>query len=318
MGEITVIDLVDKYMNTRRNLKTNSLRAYSSPIASIRNDPFGQRKINTVKLSDAKQYCVQLHDNGYSRNTIAIYQAVLRPSFQLAVDDDAIRKNPFDFTLSDIIPNDAKQRTALTKEQEKQYLDFVESLHGNYLDDIIILFGTGLRVSELYGLTKADVDFSRRCVVVNKQLCRTGDKPYFIDKPKTDSGYRTIPMTDKVHMAFQRVLAARNPQIEYIVDGVSGFVFLDKDDRPKTAMHIENYMRYIQQKFIAEHGKTIPNVTPHVCRHTFCTRCQQSGIDCKSLQFLMGHSNVSVTLDVYSHNDYAHTERAFREIAECI
>ena len=183
---------------------------------------------------------------------------------------------------------------------------------GSYYDDVVILLGTGLRVSELYGLTKADIDFDRRCIHIHKQLCRMADKPYFVAPPKTSSGNRSIPMTDTVYMAFRRVLENRgHPKAEMMVDGYSSFLFLDKDGKPKVAMHLENYMRGMRRKYVKKHGNTLPSVTPHVLRHTFCTNMQQAGIDVKSLQYLMGHSNVSVTLDVYTHTDFNAVQEAF-------
>ena len=319
-GEITVSELVDRYINLRRGLKENSMRAYSSAIARVHNDPFGQRKIKNVKLSDAKGWFVSLHDEGLKQNTISVIQSVVRPAFEMAVDDDMIRKNPFKFKLSDVVPNDAYIRKALTKAQQERYLQFIRDCgQGNYYDDIVILLGTGLRVSELYGLTRSDIDFERRCIHVQRQLCRTADKPYFVAPPKTQSGFRSIPMTDTVYMAFKRVVEGRGaPSVEMMIDGCTGFLFLDKDGRPKVAMHLENYMRRMQKRYIKLYGKTIPNVTPHVLRHTFCTNAQQALLDVKSLQYVMGHSTASVTLDVYTHSDYDSAERAFRRIAAAL
>ena len=318
-GEMTVADLVDRYMNLKRGLKPNSLRSYNTAVKRIHADPFGQKAIKTVKLSDAKGWFVFLHDSGFKQNTIGILQSVVRPAFEMAVEDDIIRKNPFKFKLSDVVPKDAYVRDALTKEQQEKYLQFVQDCGGNYYDDIVILLGTGLRVSELYGLTKADIDFDRRCIHIHKQLCRIADKPYFVAPPKTSSGNRSIPMTDTVYMAFRRVLENRgHPKAEMMVDGYSGFLFLDKDGKPKVAMHLENYMRGMRREYVKKHGNTLPSVTPHVLRHTFCTNVQQAGLDVKSLQYLMGHSNASVTLDVYTHSDFESAERAFRQIAEAL
>lgn len=315
-GKLTVAELVDQYVEVRRTLKENSLRAYSTAIKRIHKDSFGQRRVNAVKMSDAKKFMVALHDSGLKFNTVTIYYNVLRPAFEMAVDDDAIRKNPFKFKLSDAIPRDASLRDALSKPQQEQYLGFLRAYSkGNYYDDIEILLQTGLRVSELYGLTRADVDFSRRRIYVNKQLCRTADRPYFITAPKTKSGVRYIPLTDRADMAFRRVLNNRKaPETEMQVDGYTDFIFLDKDGRPKTGMHLQNYMRGVQ-KALAKEYEGFPRVTPHVLRHTFCTNMQQAGIDVKSLQALMGHSNVSVTLDVYTHTDYNSVEAAFNRVA---
>lgn len=316
-GEMSVSELVDRYINLKRGLKQNSMRAYGTAIKRIRASEFGQREVKSVRLSDAKGWFVALHDGGMKQNTIGVVQSVIRPAFEMAVDDDMIRKNPFKFKLSDVVPNDAYIRNALTKAQQEKYLQFIRDYgSGNYYDDIVILLGTGLRVSELYGLTKADLDFEHRRIYVRRQLCRTADKPYFITSPKTKSGVRNIPMTDTVYLAFRRVLTNRvTPKVEMLLEGCSGFLFLDKDGKPKVAMHLENYMRGMQRKFVKLYGNILPNVTPHVLRHTFCTDVQQAGLDVKSLQYLMGHSNVSVTLDVYTHSDYDAVEKAFERIA---
>ena len=315
-GDMTVAELVDRYMNLKRGLKQNSLRSYGSAVKRIHADPFGQNPIKTVKLSDAKGWFVFLHDSGIKQNTIGVLQSVVRPAFEMAVDDDIIRKNPFKFKLSDVVPKDAYIRDALTKEQQEKYLQFVQDCGGNYYDDIVILLGTGLRVSELYGLTRADIDFDRRCIHVRRQLCRTAEKPYFVTPPKTKSGIRNVPMTDAVYMALMRVVKARTaPKVELLVDGHSGFLFLDKSGMPKVAMHLENYMRGLQARFKKAYGKPVPRITPHVLRHTFCTNVQQAGLDVKSLQYLMGHSNASVTLDVYTHTDYNVVKHAFDQVA---
>ena len=176
--------------------------------------------------------------------------------------------------------------------------------------------GTGLRVSELYGLTINDIFLEQRYLEVTHQLCRTASKPYFITPPKTKSGIRKIPLTDEVCQAFRRVIQSRNPiRGEFMIDGYTGFLFLDQYGMPKVAMHLENYLRNIQKRHEEESRMAFPHVTPHVLRHTFCTNAQKAGLDVKSLQYLMGHSHASVTLDVYTHSDYSSVEKAFGNIA---
>ncbi len=315
-GEMTVSELVDRYMDLKRKLKTNSMRSYSTAVNRIRDDPFGQMLIRNVKKSDAQKWFVQLHDEGLKRNTISVYKSVLQPAFEMAVDDDAVRKNPFRFNLSDLLPDDAMKRVALTKAQQQKYLKFVdEEGTGIYYDDIVILLETGLRVSELYGLTLSDVDLQKRRISVQRQLCRTGDQPYFVTTPKSSSGVRTIPLSNTAYEAFRHVIANRpRPKIEMMIDGCSGFVFLDKDEKPRVAMHIENYMRIIQKKYRKMHGDSLPTVTPHVLRHTFCTNLQQAGLDPKSLQYVMGHSDPEITMALYTHADYDFVEKTFHKV----
>lgn len=316
-GEISVTELVERYMGIKRGLRKNTMRAYGAAVNRVKKSYFGHMKVRDVKLSDAKKWFVSLHDAGMKQNTIGVIQSIIRPAFEMAVDDDIIRKNPFKFTLSDLIPNDALTRNALTKKQQDAFLNFVlEHCHAHCYDEMVILLETGMRVSEMYGLTKSDIDFKKRRIYIRRQLCRTAEKPYFVTSPKTKSGIRVVPMTDSVYMAFRNVVEHRGkPKIEMIVDGYSGFLFLDKDKRPKVAMHLENYMRGLQKRYLKSHGNTLPTITPHVLRHTFCTNAQQAMLDVKSLQYIMGHSTASVTLDVYTHSNYESAERAFRQIA---
>ena len=251
----------------KRDIGPNTLRAYQTAVNRIRESDFGELKVRNVKLSDAKRFYVELHDKGIKRNTITGYHSILRPAFEMAVDDDMIRKNPFKFKVADILPDDAAKRTALTRSQQETYLKFIrENGQDNYYDDIVILLGTGLRVSELYGLTKKDIDFKKRHIFIEHQLCRTAEQPYFVTSPKTSSGIRCIPMSDMVYMALKRVVANRpTPTVEFLVDGYSGFLFLDKDGKPKVAMHLQNYMRGMQKKIARIYGRSFPGSRPMSC-----------------------------------------------------
>ena len=204
-------------------------------------------------------------------------------------------------------------------EFQQEFLIFCAAITRIPMAILHFILGTGLRVSELYGLTRADIDFDRRCIHVRRQLCRTAEKPYFVTPPKTKSGIRNVPMTDTGYIALMRVVKGKtSPKVELLVDGHSGFLFLDKSGMPKVAMHLENYMRGLQARFEQVYGKPVPRITPHVLRHTFCTNVQQAGLDVKSLQYLIGHSNASVTLDVYTHSSFDSVERAFEQIASSL
>ena len=107
---------------------------------------------------------------------------MLRPAFQMAVDDDILVKNPFGFQLAGVLVNDAFTREAVTKEQMRKFLKFVH-------DDVVyILFHTGMRISEFCGLTLKDIDLENRTVNIDHQLQRTSDMRYIIEATKTDAG----------------------------------------------------------------------------------------------------------------------------------
>ena len=177
-----------------------------------------------------------------------------------------IRKNPFGFELVNVIVNDSVRREAITKKQEREFLRFIkeDSHFCKYYDAIFILFNTGLRISEFCGLTKSDLDFKNKRIKVNHQLKRTSQMQYIIEKPKTESGERYVPMSDEVVACFKRILANRiNPKVKPMVDGLTGFLFLDKNDMPMVALHWEKYFQHIREKYNSVYKVQMPVVTPH-------------------------------------------------------
>ncbi len=315
-GEIIVLDLLKRYIATKTGVRYNTKVGYQFVLNLVSKENFGCLKIRDIKPSDAKQWFIKLYQDGRRYSTITSVRGVLRPAFEMAVEDDIIRRNPFSFQITDVVPNDSKTRQAISGEVKERFLTFIrESRHySQYYDEIIILLGTGMRVSELYGLTRADLDFEARRIKVERQLTRTRHCEYYVEKPKTASGERYIPMTDEVYRAFQNAVQRRKqPKVELLIDGHTGFLFLDKDGKPKVAMHLEHVMKRIVDRYNEAHEDKLPSITPHVLRHTFCTEMANSGIDLKSLQYLMGHSAAGVTLNVYTHASYEAAENAMRK-----
>lgn len=220
-------------------------------------------------------------------------------------------------------------REAITRDEERKFLKFVaEDKHfSKYYDGIFILFKTGMRISEFCGLTLADIDLKARTIRINHQLQRARDGHlYVIDdnirrpETKTPAGMRTIPMTDEVYDVFARVIKARKaPKVEPIVDGYTGFLFFttwNGKTRPSVAMDWEHYFNHIVAKYNKIYKIQMPNVTPHVCRHTYCSNMARSGMNPKTLQYLMGHSDISVTLNTYTHLSLEDAQQEIRRLAQ--
>ena len=315
-GRITVLELVERYINQKRNVRYTTRSGYLFVQSVLAKYDFAERPINTIKVSDAKEWLIQLFDDGYSWNTIASIRGVLRPAFQMAFTEEIIRRNPFDFRL-DFLPNNTVKRLALTDKQQKQFLDFVagDKHFCQYLDEFIVLLGTGMRVSEFCGLTVSDLDFEKRRIRVDHQLVWTRSCKRYIEKTKTEAGCRFIPMDDKVMRSLYNILANRPKlQRECMIDGYTGFILLDQNGNPKVALHIEHVLTRIWEKYNQENVIPLPKITPHVFRHTFCTNMANGGMDLKSLQYLMGHSDASVTLNVYTHTEYGKAQEAMSKI----
>ena len=124
-----------------------------------------------------------------------------------------------------------------------------------------------------------------RKISVNHQLQRKRNMEYIIEDTKTSSGTREIPMTDDVYRCFQRIIASRpRPKTEPMIGGRCGFLYLDKDGKPMVALHWEHYFKHICQKYNSIYKVHMSKVTPHVCRHTFCSNMAKSGMNPKTLQ----------------------------------
>ena len=317
-GNFTVLELVEKYISQKTGVRHNTRSNYNFVVNVIKKEAFGQKRIDKIKVSDAKEWLIkmqQMDGRGYS--SIHTIRGVVRPAFQMAVDDDLLVKNPFEFQLNTVVVNDSVTREAITRQQERDFLEFVKNDKHfcKYYDGIYILFKTGLRISEFVGLTKKNLDFENNRIIVDHQLQRTRDMKYIIEDTKTESGERMVPMTPEVKEAFQRILSNRkNPKVEPMVDGYSGFLYLDKNGRPMVALHWEKYFQHIREKYNKIYRIQMPKVTPHVCRHTFCSNMAKSGMNPKTLQYIMGHSDISVTLNTYTHLNYDDAEEEMQKV----
>jgi integrase len=243
-GNYTVLELVEKYVSLKTGVRHNTAAGYKTVINVLKKEAFGKQRIDKVHLSDAKAWLIKLQQvDGRGYSSIHSIRGVLRPAFQMAVDDDLIRKNPFGFELASVIVNDSVTREAITRKQERELLKFIkEDAHfSRYYDAIYILFHTGLRISEFCGLTISEIEFDEMRIKVDHQLQRTSQMKYVIEEPKTESGTRYVPMTEEVAACFRRIIVNREaPKVEPMVDGYIRFLCLDKNDMPMVALHWEN------------------------------------------------------------------------------
>ena len=318
-GNYTVLELVKKYVSLKTGVRHNTEANYNFVINIIAKEDFGKLRIDKVHLSDAKGWLIKLQKEGRGYSTIHSVRGVLRPAFQMAVDDDLIRKNPFNFELASVIVNDSVTREAITRKQEREFLSFIQADEhfSRYYDGIYILFHTGLRISEFCGLTIGDIDFKEMRINVDHQLQRKRDMTYVVEPTKTTSGTRMVPMTKEVADCFRRILANRiKPKVEPMIDGYTGFLFLDKNEMPMVALHWEKYFKHILDKYNSIYKVQLPKITPHVCRHTFCSNMAKSGMNPKTLQYIMGHSDISVTLNTYSHVGFEDAKEELSRVAE--
>ena len=317
-GNMTVLDLARKYVSLKTGIRHNTEANYKFVIRILEQEEFGKRRIDKVKLSDAKAWLIKLQKDGRGYSSIKTVRGVVRPAFQMAADDDLIRKNPFDFQMATVVVNDSVTREAITRKQERDFLEFIRNDRHfcKYYDGIYILFHTGMRISEFVGLTVSDIDMENRKINISHQLQRKRNMEYIIEETKTAERVRQIPMMEEVYGCFQRILAARRPpKVEPMVDGYTGFLYLDKNGMPMVALHWEKYFQHICQKYNSIYKVQLPKITPHVCRHTFCSNMAKSGMNPKTLQYIMGHSDIGVTLNTYTHLGFEDAEKELERVS---
>ena len=301
---MTVNELVARYLLTKRNVRPATKTNYQYVQRILEKEDFGRKKLSSVKTSDAKLFLIKLQDDGRRHSTIKSIRGVLRPAFQMAVDDDVLFKNPFAFELADVVVNDSVKREAISKDQMNKFLKFVhdDNKYCKYYEVVYILFHTGMRISEFCGLTLKDLDMENRVINIDHQLQRTPEMKYIAQPTKTDAGTRKIPMSEGVFRCFQAIIEDREaPKVEKIIDGYSGFLFYGKDGKPLVAMHWEQRFNHMVNRYNEIYKVQMPNITPHICRHTYCSNMAKAGMNPKTLQYLMGHSDIGVTLNTYTH-----------------
>ena len=216
-----------------------------------------------------------MKEKDFSYNTINNHKRSLKASFYIAIQDDYVRKNPFDFKLSEVIEHDTKEKVALTEEQEQALLSFLktDNVYHMYYDDVLILLKTGLRISELCGLTVADIDFKNEVVVIDHQLLKNKEQGYYIETPKTKSGIIQVPLSRETIQAFQRVIRKRTKGKLIEIDGYKDFLFVNPKGNPKVAIDYNALFVRMVKKYNKHHkDNPMPHITPHTLRHTFCTR----------------------------------------------
>lgn len=306
-AKLTLLDVIDKYLThlyNRKELTHNTKVGHNTTIKALTQYRLGHMEIGRIKPEHCEEWLTDMKKK-YKGSSIQTQISLIKRSFEYAVDYDYISKNPFRRIITD--KSDSKKMEAISIPDMQRFLDFCskDSHSAHCYDMIYILFWTGLRASELCGLTLDNIDMGNRLIHVEKQL-QCINHTHVVLPTKTVNGTRYIPMTDGVYECFERVLKNR-----YIIGDIEpvcydekgkaydGFVFLATRSR-KTIVrsHVEEYLQNCIRRFNnANPDNPIQKFEPHICRHTFATNMQ--GLPPKTLQYILGHGNITTTMNNY-------------------
>lgn len=221
-------------------------------------------------------------DSGLSPAMVQKIRNVLYAIIQYGVDADLLQKN---FVRLITVKNPQSQEVkTLTKEQVQELLAAAEH-HPLYVA-LLILVTTGIRRSELCGLKWTDINWQCQVLHVQRAVVKLGNYDTLIHAPKTNSSRRLLPLHDKALEALQK-RKDEHSDTEYI--------FSRPDGRPIYPEVILDFLKRLGKKL------GMPYLNVHMLRHTAASLLLQAGENPKIVQELLGHSSISITMDIYSH-----------------
>ena len=337
-GKATLNETFDRYISTKYNLRESTRSSYLYTYDHYVRDTFGLKRIAEIKYSDVLQFYYHLlNQQGISLGTLDSVHCLLHPTFQLAVRDEIIRKNPTDGVMKEISRESGKNRGvrhALTIEQQRCFMEYIANhpVYYHWWPMFTILLGTCCRIGEALGLRWQDLDFEKRVISINHSLvyypANGSNKCVLrVSLPKTDAGIRTIPMLDIVKDAFEMLYEEQkeNGFNETEIDGITGFIFCNRFGsvpNPQTVNHTikriaSNYNADEMVQAKKEHRDPIilPNFSCHHLRHTFCTRLCENETNLKVIQSIMGHKNIETTMDIYAEATEKKKQESFENLA---
>lgn len=320
--KMTLNSFWDDYIAMKHELKDSTRSNYIYMYDKYVRPEIGQKNITSIKYSDVKKFYMSLiYERGFKPNSMEIVNTILHPVFTSAVRDGYIRLNPSDGVMAEIKKShtwEKPKRHALTERQQELFVDFTAQSHQykHWLPLITTMLGTGCRIGEILGLRWEDCDFEQNIISVNHTLIyrKFTDESchYAITTPKTKSGERIIPMLGDVKEALKTEYRQQLEDgfNESVIDGYSGFVFRSRYNTVLSPHCVNRVLDRIIKAYNAKEEQAakkerrkpelLPHFSCHNLRHTFCTRFCENETNLKIIQEIMGHADITTTMDIYN------------------
>ena len=319
---LTVNDCYNLWKELKRGIKDSTFKNYIYMYEMFVMPTFGKKRVVQVVKSDVKRFYNNLCDDQHLKiSTIDGIHNVLHQVFQVAVDDNYIRANPCTKMLKELKVahgHEVEKRKALSVGQQELFLKFISETdtYKHWYPVFYIMLNTGMRVGEITGLRWRDVDFESGFISVNHTLVYYNHRDevgtyYSINTPKTDAGKREIPMIEGVKEAFEmerRYQEENGIESKARIDGYDDFIFVNRngDVQHQGTLNkaIKRIARDCNDKVLLEtdldeNPILLPSFSCHILRHTFATRLCEAGVNLKVIQDILGHVDVSTTMNIY-------------------
>lgn len=307
-GKMTLDEWFEKWMDIYKKpvIRPNTKRHYEHIYKKHISPRLGMLPINEITQLQIKSLINKLNDSGYQWETQNKTRIILMDMFDRAMEDNFARRNPAKGVR--LAKNKPTERFILSSEEQ---VEFFECSAGTFYDNLFVTaVNTGLRPGELFALTWEDIDLENMLINVDKTLLYQkldGDekKSFHIGPPKTESSIRSVPINRQCCVALKKqyilkqVVAKRDIRKSEFSDRL----FVTKYNTPlNSVLYSEAIKRIVNEMNLQR--DSLDQIEPfggHTFRHTFATRCIESGVQPKVLQGYLGHADIQMTMNLYVH-----------------
>ena len=246
---------------------------------------FGKAHIADIQQIDIQKYFNTVRSEAgepLAKSTLDKHKLILKSMFDAAIDNDLCYKNPVKNIKFQHV-TDKTEKNVWTKEQADRAREYAQR---HLRLDIVLYLNTGLRRSELLGLKWTDIDFVENTLHVQRAVVQTKGQ-IVIDRPKSATSDRIVPFSE----SFGKYLRKFQSDNEYVL-GTDGVM--------SPATYAKQFSKFMEKM---SKDINVPALTPHELRHTYGTLKRAAGVDIYTIQKVMGHADISITADIYVHND---------------
>lgn len=319
--KMSLNELFERFLKMKKGqVRGSSYATYQTIQKVVQRYPIGQLNVSNIKQTDIKSWLFDLVEEGYSQSYTSTVKQILHGVFEHAVAECILQSNPCRFRLT-FGSKEESVKFALTPIQQKKFLTHVslmpKACHLVHL--FTVLLGTGMRISEAIGITKSSVDFETNRIHVDHQVSYQQEaRGLAVTQPKSAKGNRFIPMTAEVRSSLKQMVEMRSfISANRVIDGHQDFLFVHpRNGAPYGHGYIRNKLDQIVASYNSLNPDSpLPRITPHIFRHTFATNLLEAGVPPKTVQYLLGHSDITTTMNIYAHVSQAYIE-AEMKVAE--
>lgn len=297
-SEKTFRDVLNMWLaNNQIRLKRATVSKYRNLIETHILPELGDTKLSQLNASVINNFLTNKLQNGrldgnggLSASYVRSITLIINAAVNFAVDEELMP------TLKSTINKpsiEKKELQILSLEEQKKLERYLSQETDSTAIGILISLNTGLRIGEVCALTWNDIDLANRVIHVRHTVARAKsfddvtNKKFvlFVDTPKTKASVRDIPVTNNLYLVLKEKFPEESSK--YIVSDKERFM------NPRT-------FEYRYHRILEKCG--IGHINYHILRHTFASRCIEAGVDVKSLSEILGHGNVSITLNTYVHS----------------